>query len=120
MKAAALFVLASATFAAASKKCVVPASGGQESDSPAIQKVFGECSTDATIIFKEGVTYNVFEPIEALELSNVVISVQGNLDLPQDIPSVQKIVADAGGKVYWFNFKGQNVKFVGSKDVRGF
>ena len=117
LKSLTLALLASVASAACRKTCVVPSSNGTESDSPAIQETFDRCSKDSTILFEKNVDYNVFEPIAALKLDNVIISVQGNLHLPQDIPTVQKIVADNGGRVEWFEFKGKNVQYIGSEDV---
>lgn len=112
-----LTLLASVASAACRKTCVVPKSNGTESDSSAIQETFDRCSKDSTILFEEGVDYNVFEPIAALNLDNVIISVQGNLHLPQDIPTVQQIVVDNGGRVEWFEFKGKEIQYIGSEDV---
>jgi hypothetical protein len=106
------------------KTCVVPSKSkcanynGTASDSPAIARAFAECSKDAIIEFQEGVDYNVFSPIKATGLSNVIISLKGNLNLPQDIPAVQAIVAAGGGSVYWFDFAGENVQLLGSPKVR--
>ncbi|KFA78787.1 hypothetical protein S40288_08984 [Stachybotrys chartarum IBT 40288] len=116
-KTLALALLASVASAACRKTCVVPKSNGTESDSLAIQETFDRCSNDSTILFQEGVDYNVFEPIAALSLDNVIISVQGNLHLPQDIPTVQQIVVDNGGRVEWFEFKGKDVQYIGSEDI---
>lgn len=112
--------LCSSSFAL--KTCVVPSkykcSNGTASDSPAIAKAFADCSKDAVIEFREGVEYNVFTPIKATNLSNVVISLKGNLNLPQDIPAVQSIVAAGGGSIHWFEFAGENVQLLGSSNVR--
>lgn len=103
------------------KTCVVPSkskcSNGTISDAPAIAKAFAECSKDAVIEFQEGVDYNVFAPIKATNLSNVVISLKGNWNLPQDIPAVQSYVADTGGSLHWFQFEGENVQLLGTPDV---
>lgn len=117
LRTASLALLASVASAACRQRCVVPSTNGTASDSPAIQDVFDRCSKDSTILFEKGVDYNVFEPIDAQKLDNVIISVQGNLHLPQDIPTVQKIVADKGGSVHWFMLKGKNVQWIGSEDV---
>ncbi|KAH6895216.1 polygalacturonase [Thelonectria olida] len=103
--------------AVCAKTCIVPTTNGTKSDAAAIQKVFAQCAEDSTILFQKGYDYNVFEPITATNLSNVVISVQGNLNLPQNISYVQEIVKAGGGSVYWFDLKGTNVKYIGSEDV---
>lgn len=107
--------------AVCAKNCIVPTASNSSStvsDSKLIEATFAQCSQDSTIIFQKGINYNVFEPISATNLSNVIISVQGNLNLPQDIPAVQKIVAAGGGSVHWFDFKGTNVQYIGTEDVR--
>lgn len=118
LKQLSLSVLAYFSSAVCAKTCIVPASNSTTSDAAVIREVFARCAEDSTILFQKGVDYNVFEPISATNLSNVVISVQGNLNLPQDIPAVQKIVAAGGGSVHWFDFKGTNVQYIGAEDVR--
>ncbi|KAH7017778.1 polygalacturonase [Ilyonectria destructans] len=117
LKLLSLSALAYFSSAVCAKTCIVPASNSTTSDAAVIREVFARCAEDSTILFQKGVEYNVFEPISATNLSNVVISVQGNLNLPQDIPAVQKIVAAGGGSVYWFDFKGTNVQYIGAEDV---
>lgn len=101
--------------------CVVPSnyesSNGVASDADAIAAAFAECSENAIIEFSEGVDYNVFEPVVAKNLSNVVISLKGNWNLPQNISHVQSLVNASGGSLYWFNFKGTNIQFVGTPNV---
>lgn len=102
--------------------CVVPSrykcSNGTASDADAIASAFAKCSKDAVIEFKEGVDYNVFAPIKATNLSNVVISLKGNWNLPQDISAVQRYVNAAGGSLSWFEFAGDNVQLIGTPKVR--
>lgn len=57
---------------------------------------------------------NVFNPISATNLTNVVIAVQGNLHLPTNITAVSAIVAKTPT---WFTIKGSNIDWVGTKDV---
>ncbi|ROW07294.1 hypothetical protein VMCG_03698 [Cytospora schulzeri] len=101
--------------------CVVPSnyetSSGTASDSDAIAAAFAECSENAIIEFSEGVDYNVFEPIKVTNLSNVVISLKGNWNLPQNISYVQDLVDASGGTLYWFTFKGSNIQFVGTPNI---
>lgn len=101
--------------------CVVPSkyesSNGVASDADAIAAAFAECSENAIIEFSEGVDYNVFEPVAATNLSNVVISLKGNWNLPQNISYVQSLVNASGGTLYWFSFKGTNIQFVGTPNV---
>ncbi|KUI72239.1 Exopolygalacturonase C [Cytospora mali] len=114
-----LVVLATGALASSvTTTCVVPSnyesSNGTASDSEAIAAAFAECSENATIEFSEGVNYNVFEPVSATNLSNVVISLKGNWNLPQNISYVQNLVSARGGTLYWFSFKGTNIQFVGT------
>lgn len=79
--------------ASRSKTCVVPSryksSHGTADDSPAVAKAFADCSSNATIVFSEGVDYNLLHPINATNLSNVQISMLGNLHLPKSIEAIQ-------------------------------
>jgi hypothetical protein len=51
----------------------------------------GDISTNATIIFKQGVTYNFFSAILFPILTNVEIRVEGNMSYLEDITSLQGI-----------------------------
>ncbi|RXG41513.1 hypothetical protein VDGE_09366 [Verticillium dahliae] len=115
LRSLSLVLLVGTVSAACRKQCVVPASGGTSSDSAAIQEVLDRCNRDSLILFEEGSNYNVFEPIAALNLTNVILSVQGNLHLPQDISAVQKIVA--GGNGHWFDFAGTDIQYIGNSDI---
>jgi len=46
-------------------------------------------TTNATILFKRGVTYNIFTPVVFPKLVNVEVRIEGNLTLPDDISTVQ-------------------------------
>ncbi|KAF2097651.1 pectin lyase-like protein [Rhizodiscina lignyota] len=105
-----------------SKSCVIPSkyssSNGTADDSSAIATAFAECSTDAVITFSEGVNYNVYQPISAKNLSNVVIEIYGNLHLPQNISVVQTYVnATSTGTLYWLTFWGPSINFVGTANI---
>ena len=127
LRAAFLFLVATSVSQSIStpsrnKTCTISSgyesSNGRGDDSPAIAAAFAECSENAEIIFSEGANYNVFHPIEATNLSNVAINVQGNLHLSQDITAVQTIVnASSSGNVYWFTFSGSSIDYIGSKNV---
>lgn len=70
---------------------VVPYSGGLD-DSPALAAAFSanaNLSTNATILFQKGVTYNILTPIVFPRLQNVLVSVQGNLSYAADIVATQ-------------------------------
>jgi hypothetical protein len=102
--------------------CLVPSnyahSNGTASDAAAIADAFATCSKDAVIEFQEGIEYNVFSPVKATNLSNVVISLKGNWSLPQNITAVQSFVNASGGSLYWFQLGGSNVQLLGSPKVR--
>ncbi|KAH8703608.1 pectin lyase fold/virulence factor [Talaromyces proteolyticus] len=104
------------------KRCVVPSkhasSHGQADDSAAVTETFARCSLNSTIIFSEGVDYNIFTPISATNLSNVEIQVQGNLHLPQNITAIQTLVnATSSKSLTWFKFAGSYIDYVGSPNV---
>lgn len=119
---AALALTLPAALAEWTHKCIVPSeyksSKGKASDSPAINEVFARCATDSEIIFSEGVEYNVFSPLKAANLSNVVVRHLGNLNLPQNITYMQDLTAAAGGSLKWFDIRGTNVSWIGTDDVR--
>ncbi len=112
-----LVLLSLATVTWCQKTCVVPSANGTSSDSPAIAKAFSDCASNATIVFEHGVEYNVFEPLNATQLSGVTISLQGNLNLPQNITYIQNLVKASGGSLTWFRIGGTDVQFLGSADV---
>ncbi|KAB5533598.1 family 28 glycosyl hydrolase [Coniochaeta sp. 2T2.1] len=107
--------------ASALQTCVVPSqfkcSKGLASDSAAISEVLARCSQDSIIEFSEGVEYNVFSPIKATNLSNVVISLKGNWNLPQNVTAVQELVAAAGGSLTWYTLGGKNVQILGTENI---
>lgn len=115
------WLLLSAT-ASALQTCVVPSqykcSKEKASDAAAISEVFARCSQDSIIEFSQGVDYNVFSPIKATNLSNVIISLKGNWNLPQNVSAVQQLVAAAGGSLTWFTLGGKNVQILGTPNVR--
>jgi hypothetical protein len=106
------------------QQCIVPShheSVGYDStvsDSEAIEEVFARCSSDSEITFSEGVEYNVFSPLKATNLSNVLVHHLGNLNLPQNITYVQDVTASAGGSLKWFDIRGKDVSWIGTTDVR--
>ena len=103
------------------KTCVVPSnyasSDGTASDMPAITKAFAECSKDAVIEFPMGVEYNVFEPLVANNLSNVVIDMKGNWNLPQNVTFIQSLVNASDGTLYWLQLGGKDVTYLGTSNV---
>ena len=82
-------------------------SSGKADDSPAIAAAFAKCAQDSTVVFSEGVDYNVLQPISAKNLSNVTIQMQGTLHLPKNITAVQALVnkttaATNSTSLYWY------------------
>ena len=112
----------SAASAVETRQCIIPSkhksSHGQASDSLAIEEAFAQCSQNSEIIFSEGLEYNVFSPLKATNLSNVVVRHLGNLNLPQNITYMQNLTAAAGGSLNWFDIRGTDVSWIGTEDVR--
>lgn len=105
----------------APKTCTIPSkyksSNGTADDSPAIASAFAECKTGGTIVFEEGVDYNVFTPILAQNLTDVSVSMNGNLHLPQDIESTRALILASSTTIFWFDLKGSNVHYTGSENI---
>ncbi|KAI9648169.1 hypothetical protein NHQ30_002801 [Ciborinia camelliae] len=108
------------------RTCTIPSkyesSNGTADDSPAIAAAFAKCSSNSIVEFMKGVDYNVFKPISAKNLSNVIIRQEGNLHLPQNIKYVQGLVNASNAltystALYWFAFAGPGIQYEGSKDV---
>lgn len=72
------------------KTFIVPHAAGQD-DTPVLTAALGSgnYSSNATILFERGVTYNIFSPIEFPILDNVEVAIEGNLTYPTDISVVQ-------------------------------
>jgi hypothetical protein len=62
-------------------------------DSPALIAALSNASytTDATILFSEGVDYNIWTPINFPELTNVLIKLDGNMSIPKNVTAVQGV-----------------------------
>ena len=69
---------------------VVPHTDGAD-DTPALAAVLasGNITTNNTILFEKGVTYNIFSPIKFPVLTNVEVRIEGNLTYPDSIETVQ-------------------------------
>ncbi|KAF9025805.1 pectin lyase-like protein [Hymenopellis radicata] len=99
---------------------VVPHVDGAD-DTPALTSALatGNYSTNATILFKKGVYYNIWTPIVFPVLKNVEVKVEGNLSYPEDIPAIQAIVASSNFSGSWFSFSGgDNVTLRGTTDPK--
>ncbi|KAF8079271.1 pectin lyase-like protein [Lyophyllum atratum] len=110
------FLLAHVYVAAAWNTFVVPHVDGQD-DTPGLTAVLANFSTNSTILFQKGITYNIFTPIKFPALNNVEIRFEGNLTYPTDIPAIQAIVGSSSFPGAWFGFSGgNNVTLRGSTD----
>lgn len=67
---------------------VVPHSPGQD-DAPAILAALPTLVANSSIVFKKGITYNIFTPIKFPVLNNVEVVIEGNLTYPTDISAIQ-------------------------------
>ena len=81
-------LLAYACRATAVTTFTVPHVAGQD-DTPTLLEAMKNFSSDSTILFKNGITYNIFTPIQFPRLTNVEVRVEGNLTYPTDIPTIQ-------------------------------
>ena len=103
MKTTSLSLLALTTAASAYQTCVVPFGGSGVDDSDAVRALLPNCSSDAEIVFASCTTYNISTPLDFGTLSNVTITILGDLNLPESIPYVQSLVnATAGQRLSWF------------------
>lgn len=74
------------------KKCYVPNNPDPKvDDSPSILKTFQACASNSEIIFHRA-NYSAYTPVSLTGLSNVVVRIEGNLNLPQEIGVVQKAI----------------------------
>ncbi|KAL4251280.1 glycosyl hydrolase 28 family protein [Abortiporus biennis] len=77
----------------------------------------GNYSTNSTILFKKGTTYNIFTPVKFPVFTNVEIRIEGNITYPTSISAIQDIVGSSGFAGSWFTFTGgTNVTLRGSTD----
>jgi len=84
-------ILSSVSLALAWTTYVVPHSGGND-DTPALAAALSadpKLATNATILFEQGLTYNILTPIVFPRFENVIVSVQGNLSYATDIKATQ-------------------------------
>jgi hypothetical protein len=101
MRAVSWFAIAAATLTPLSAHAwstyVVPHTDGAD-DTPTLLAALktGAYSANATILFKKGITYNIFTPISFPKFANVEVVIDGNLTLPNDIATVQAQVGSSG------------------------
>ncbi|KAG8929211.1 hypothetical protein FRC03_001121 [Tulasnella sp. 419] len=115
----AVSLAALAASVSAGKTCTVKYSGGD--DSANIKAAFKSCSKDATVVFDKKYTYKFYTPIMTEGLKNVKILVEGNIDLPNSIPDIQRAINTTANPktVYatpWWYIQGDKVSLIGSKD----
>ncbi|KAJ7631646.1 pectin lyase-like protein [Mycena polygramma] len=112
----ALFLLQAAAAVFAWDTFTVPHTQG-ENDTPGLLALVTNHSSNATIMFSKGVTYNIFTAIKFPVLTNVEIRIEGNLTYPTNISEVQAVVGGSGFPGSWFTFTGgNNVTLRGSTD----
>lgn len=73
---------------------VVPhSSSPTDDDAPFLRNALaaGNISSDVTILFQTGMTYNIFSPIKFPTLQNVEVAIEGNLSYPADVGTVQGV-----------------------------
>ncbi|TFK66193.1 pectin lyase-like protein [Pluteus cervinus] len=98
------------------KTFVVPHKPGQD-DTPPLLAALANYTSDSTILFEKGVTYNILTPITFPVLNNVEVAIEGNLTYPEDIPTIQAIVGASTFSGSWIAFTGgTNVTLRGSLD----
>jgi hypothetical protein len=68
-----------------SRTCTVQTHGNGVDDSDNILSAFHECQQDSTIIFKEGVTYNVQRILDLKNLTNVDVEMRGTIEFGVDL-----------------------------------
>lgn len=84
-------VLSCASIALAWKTYIVPHSGGDD-DTPALTAAFSADPTlaiNTTILFQQGLTYNMLTPVRFPKFENVAVSIQGNISYATDIEKTQ-------------------------------
>ncbi|KAF7340907.1 Pectin lyase-like protein [Mycena sanguinolenta] len=110
-------LLQAATAAFAWDTFLVPHTPGGD-DTPGLLSLVTNHSSDATILFRKGITYNIFTAIKFPVLTNVEIAIEGNLTYPTNISEIQAIVGASDFPGSWFTFSGgNNVTLRGSTDT---
>ncbi|KAH7343202.1 pectin lyase fold/virulence factor [Rhizoctonia solani] len=98
-----------------SKTFLVPHIDGQD-DSPTVVSALANYSSDSLILFKKGVTYNLWTPINFGSLTNSEIAFEGNATYPTDIATIQAEVAKPTFPRFWIKITGTNVTLRGTTD----
>ena len=86
-----ILALSSVSIATAWTTYTVPHSSGGD-DTPALIAALStdkSLTTDATILFQKGVTYNMLTPVKFPRFKNVIVSIQGNITYAADVRKTQ-------------------------------
>jgi hypothetical protein len=83
-----LLLFQAAAVASAWDTFLVPHTPG-ENDTPGLLSLVTNHSSNATILFSKGVTYNIFTAIKFPVLANIEIRIEGNLTYPTNVSQVQ-------------------------------
>ncbi|KAG6916825.1 hypothetical protein DXG01_005210 [Tephrocybe rancida] len=99
------------------KTCTVKHNKNGKDDSDNILAAFKECQKDSIIEFQQ-VEYNAFTPVTLAGLENVLVRLNGNLNLPKDIATVQAAInvtlnQPSTYATPWFYIHGTDVSIVG-------
>ncbi|CAE6425032.1 unnamed protein product [Rhizoctonia solani] len=100
-----------------SKTFVVPHVDGKD-DSPAVVAALANYSSDSLILFKKGITYNLWTPINFGSLTNSEVAFEGNATYPTNITTVQNEVAKSTFPGHWIKITGTNVTLRGTTDPK--
>ncbi|KAL7412930.1 pectin lyase fold/virulence factor [Mrakia frigida] len=101
--------------------CVVAHTEGQD-DTPNLIAAWEYCGNkDVEIVFAKNTTYNIWSPFALANMSNVLVSIEGNLNFPENRTLIQQQVANITayatyGKAY-MSFQGEDVTIRGSHDA---
>jgi len=96
-----------------SSACDVVHTDGED-DTPHFHQAIQQCP-EGPIVFAANTSYNIFTPL-VLNYSDLAISIEGNLTLPQNMTMVQAGVNASTYTGYWFHFTGERVNITGSTD----
>ncbi|KAG8732497.1 hypothetical protein FRC10_000888 [Ceratobasidium sp. 414] len=122
--AGALLAAVAASSGSSSKKTCVVKHTKNADDSPAILDAFSKCQKNGNVVFSKGVTYNAWTPFAVFNLSNVVVNIDGNIDLPKQVSVVQQKINSTANPpsnyaTPWIYIHGDHVQLIGSKSKDG-
>ncbi|KZO94068.1 glycoside hydrolase family 28 protein [Calocera viscosa TUFC12733] len=111
------YLLLGASLAAA-KTCTVPISPPTVDSTANVLAAARSCSENATIVFSPNATYLLEHPVQ-LNLTNVIVELNGNLSLPENITLVATNTSNNQNDTSWIVFNGANITFQGSNSSSG-